>query len=249
MLDVALTPAGLRRCDVAVVVDVLRATSTITQALASGYRSVQCADSIDRARELRGADCALAGEQRCVKPQDFDLDNSPVEATRCYADRLVLATTNGAPAIVAATRLAPTVLLASVLNLRAVLGVLRDRDWPERDVQVVCSGTGGAPALEDAYLAGRLCARLPGPRSDAARLAQALAAAHPSAGAALACGAHAATLRAAGLEDDIAFCARESVLDVVPLVVATTAGAATVVDLRAAAGTVGDVPPSAVART
>ena len=52
MIDVAFTSADARAADVAVVVDVLRATSTATQALAAGYRSVICVESIERARAL-----------------------------------------------------------------------------------------------------------------------------------------------------------------------------------------------------
>ena len=103
MIDVALTRADLRAADVAVVVDVLRATTTATQALAAGYRSVLCAESVELALGLRGPGRVLAGERRCVAPPGFDQGNSPREAARRRGDELVLATTNGAPAIVAAT--------------------------------------------------------------------------------------------------------------------------------------------------
>lgn len=231
MIDVAFTRAELRRTDIAVVIDVLRATSTVTQAVAAGYRCVLCADSIERAITLRAPHRVLAGEQQCVMPAGFQLGNSPIEATRRYADQLILATTNGAPTIVAATRHAPTVLLASLLNLEAVLDALRDRDATcERDVQIVCSGTGDAAALEDVYVAGRLCARLKGHRTDAARVAQAVERSYRRPLDALAASANAGVLRAAGLADDIEYCARESELDVLPYVVATTTGVAIVVD-------------------
>lgn len=237
MIDVAFTRAELREADVAVVVDVLRATSTLAQALASGYEAVLCADSVERARGLRGGGRALAGEQRCIRPSDFDLGNSPLEATRRYAERLVLASTNGSTTIVAATRHAPVVLAASLLNLAAVLSALNGPRWSGRDVQVVCSGTSGALALEDVYVAGRLCVALGGPRTDAARTAEALVRAYPDPEAALNAGAHAAVLTRAGLGDDVAYCARVSRLDVPPRVVATAAGVATVVDDLAAPAT------------
>jgi 2-phosphosulfolactate phosphatase len=238
MIDVALTPAALRPADLAVVIDVLRATSTATQALAAGYTSVLCADSVQRARMLRRPGDVLAGEERCVMPEDFDLDNSPLEATRCYGPRLILATTNGAPTIVAAARHAPTVVLAALLNLAAVQDALREAVMAGCEVQIVCSGTTGAPALEDVYVAGRLCAALPGPRSDAALMAQALAAIHPTAEDALSAGTHAAVLRDAGLTDDLAYCAQESTIDALGRVQATGPGTATVVDARDSAGSV-----------
>ena len=68
MIDVAFTRADLRPADVAVVIDVLRATSTATQALAAGYRSVLCVESVEVALTLRGPGRVLAGERRCVRP-------------------------------------------------------------------------------------------------------------------------------------------------------------------------------------
>ena len=216
MIDVAFTRAELRPADVAVVVDVLRATSTATQALASGYRSVLCVADLHHALALREPGRVLAGERRCVRPAGFQMGNSPLEAVRVRGEQLVLTTTNGAPTIVAAARRAEVVLVACLLNLDAVVGAL---DGAE-DVQVVCSGTDGAAALEDVYLAGRICQRLEGPRTDAAGIAQAVARAYPSAVEALSASEDARALQAAGLADDIAFCAREGVLDVVPRVTA-----------------------------
>jgi 2-phosphosulfolactate phosphatase len=224
-LTVALTGDGLRTADVAVVIDVLRATSTATQALAAGYRRVLCVGSIESAGELRSRGRVLAGEQRCVKPPGFDQGNSPREALDRRGEELVLATTNGAPTIVAAAACAPTVLLACLLNLDAVV---MEQDRRGADLQIVCSGTDGAVALEDVYVAGRLIARLRGPRTDAALVAEAVARAFPTPLEALAASADAAALRAAGLTADIADCARESELDVVPAVVRTSGGVAIV---------------------
>lgn len=229
VIDVALTPAELRPADVTVVIDVLRATSTVTQALAGGYRRVLCADSIDRAAGLRSGDRVLAGERRCLKPPGFDQGNSPLEAVHRHRGELVLATTNGAPAIVAAADQAPRVLLACLLNLdAATAAVRREYRRSDLDVLLVCAGTDGAVALEDVYLAGLLSARLPGPRTDAAVVAEGLAHAFASPFEALDASADARVLRGAGLGEDIRYCARLSELDVVGQVVATSAGVAVV---------------------
>jgi 2-phosphosulfolactate phosphatase len=231
LIDVAFTGKGLRPADAIVVLDVLRATSTVTQALAVGYRQVVCVESIERAAAWRGPGRVLAGERHCVRPAGFDLGNSPRELTGDRGELLVLATTNGAPTIVAAARYARTVLLACVLNLEAVAGALRGSDGlHHRDVQIVCSGTGGSVAVEDAYLAGRLCAELNGRRTDAARVAEAVARTYPTPLQALAASAGATALRAAGLGEDIAYCARESTLGVVPRLAGTSAGAAIIVE-------------------
>ena len=222
MIDVAFTRRDLRAADVAVVVDVPRATSTATQALASGYRSVLCVADVEHALMLRAPGRVLAGERRCVMPAGFQMGNSPLEATRVRGEQLVLTTTNGAPTIVAAARSAGTVLVGCLLNLDAVVRALDEGE----DIQVVCSGTDGVAALEDAYVAGRICERLDGPRTDAARIAEAVASGYASALDALSASEDARALEAAGLSDDIAFCAREGVLDVVPRVTHVEGGAA-----------------------
>jgi 2-phosphosulfolactate phosphatase len=214
LIDVALIPGRARPSEVAVVIDVLRATSTATQALAAGYERVLCVDSIEGALRLRAPGRVLAGERNCLMPPGFDQGNSPSEASSRAGVELVLATTNGAPAIVSAARRSAVTLLACVLNLRAVLGVLRDTAG---DIQIVCSGSEGEEALEDVYLAGRICAALPGPRSESALVAEGLTGAYPTALAALSASPHASALEAAGLGADIADCARESVIDVVPV--------------------------------
>ncbi len=103
------------------------------------------------------------------------------------------------------------------------------------DVQIVCSGTDGAVALEDTYVAGRLCAGLSGRRTDAARLAESVARAYTTPLQALGASAGAAALTTAGLGEDVNYCATESTLDAVPHVEATSAGAAIVVDAAATA--------------
>jgi 2-phosphosulfolactate phosphatase len=223
-VDVCFTPREIRAADVAVVVDVLRATSTIVQAVAAGYPRVLCCRSVATARALRAPGRVLAGERDCVRVPDFELGNSPaaLAATRGHGEELVLATTNGSPAIVAASSAARRVLIGCLLNLRAVLDAIR----AETDVTIVCSGTDGRPALEDVYVAGRLVAALDGRRSDAARVAERVASAYPTALEPLAESEDGARLRATGQEQDIAWCARESALAVVPEVCSTDDGVA-----------------------
>lgn len=229
MVDVALRPSDVRAADVAIVIDVLRATSTVTQALAGGYRRVLCVASLEQAEALRGPGRILAGERSCVKPQGFDQGNSPIEALERRGDELVLATTNGTPAVAAAAGLADAVLLACMLNLdAAVRAALAHTAAGAVVVQIVCAGTNGAVSLEDAYVAGRISRRLPGSRTDAALVAEGVARAFRTPLEALSTGADARALEATGMSADVAFCAQESVLDVVPGVVGVHAGVAIV---------------------
>jgi 2-phosphosulfolactate phosphatase len=167
------------------------------------------------------------------RPLGFDQGNSPREARERRGEELVLATTNGAPTVVKAASRAPRVLLACLLNLDAVARALEGADpGAATDVQIVCSGTDGAVALEDVYVAGRLSALLPGGRTDAALVAEGVARAFENPLDALAAGLAAAVLRQAGLAEDIEYCARESEIDVVPIVVAVGQGVAALASLR-----------------
>jgi len=225
-VDVCFTPREIRPADVAVVVDVLRATSTIVQAMAAGYPRVLCCRSVATARDLRVHGRVLAGERDCVRVPGFELGNSPAAVATAgrRGEELVLATTNGSPAIVAASSAARRVLIGCLLNLRAVLDAIR----AEAAVTIVCSGTDGRPALEDVYVAGRLVAALDGMRSDAARVAERVGGAYPAPLEPLAESEDGARLRAIGQEPDIAWCARESVLGVVPEVCSKDDGVAVV---------------------
>jgi 2-phosphosulfolactate phosphatase len=224
VIDVAFLGTAVRPAGTAVVVDVLRATSTITLALASGYERVLVAGTIDEAKALRTPERTLAGEVGCARATGFDLGNSPEETREPRGAELVLATTNGAPAIVAAAASSDEVLVASLLNLDAVLAQLDGR----ADILLVCAGTDGAVSMEDVYLAGRLSAQLPGKRSDAARIAEAVAAAYPNPVDALEASAGAVGLHREGLESDIAFCAQESVIATVPRLAETVDGIAVI---------------------
>ena len=212
MIDVAFLGTDVRPASTAVVIDVLRASSTIALALASGYERVLVAGSIDEAKGLRSDDRTLAGEVDCARAPGFDLGNSPEETLAPRTPELVLATTNGAPAIIASAEAADEVIVASLLNLDAILAHLADAD----DVLLVCAGTDGRVSIEDVYLAGRLSRVLGGERTDAAQVAEAVAASYATAADALEASAGAVGLRREDLETDIAFCAQESIVDAVP---------------------------------
>jgi 2-phosphosulfolactate phosphatase len=224
-VDVAFTPAQAGAAPIAVVVDVIRATSTIAQALAGGYRRVLCCAGIDEARALRsdlGAEAVLGGERDAVRIEGFDVGASPREFLEPLAETLVLTTTNGTNAVLAAAERCERVLLGSLLNLEAVAAAV------DEDVVLVCAGYKGGFALDDAYCAGRIVQRLAGGRTDAALAAEAVASAYPTALE----GLNARTYGPPGLEADIAWCARESVLDVVPVLERVVEGAAELAPAR-----------------
>jgi 2-phosphosulfolactate phosphatase len=210
-VHVAFTPEGTAAAPVGIVVDVIRASSTIAQALSAGYGRVLCCAEINEARALRAEldDAIVGGERDAVRIDGFDVGASPREFLRPRAGTLILSTTNGTRAILAAASRCDEVLIGSLLNLRALVDRVSEGN---EDVAILCAGFKGTFAFDDAYCAGRIVERLDGDRTDAALAAAFLARAFPDPLA----GLNARTYGPPGLEDDIAFCAQEDLVDVVP---------------------------------
>ena len=216
---VAFTPDEVAAAPTGIVIDVIRATSTICQALDAGYERVWCAAEVEDARALReNGEVTLGGERLGVLIDGFDLGNSPREYLEPRSATLAMSTTNGTRAIVTATERCDRVLVASLMNLSAVVDRAREHG---EDVAVFCAGVKGAFALDDAYVAGRIVDRMGGDRSDAAEAAARLAASYATAEEAFRASRSGRDLIDHGpdLEEDIPWCARESVLDVVPQLV------------------------------
>jgi 2-phosphosulfolactate phosphatase len=214
-VHVAFTPDEAAAAPTGVVIDVIRATSTICQALDAGYERVWCAAEVEDARALRNGEVTLGGERLGVRIEGFDLGNSPREYLEPRSSTLAMSTTNGTRAIVTAAERCERVLVASLLNLDAVTEVARSLG---DDVAIFCAGVKGAFALDDAYVAGRVAEGLAFERSDAAEAAVRLAGSYPTAEEAFRASRSGRNLIDHGpeLEADIPWCARESVLGVVP---------------------------------
>jgi 2-phosphosulfolactate phosphatase len=210
-IHVAFTPAEAASAPTGIVVDVVRATSTIAQALAAGYERVLCVPEIEQARALRDEleDSVVGGERDAVRIEGFDVGASPRDFLEPRASTLILSTTNGTRTIVTAAERCDEVLIGSLLNLDALARAATER---AEDVAVVCAGYKGAFALDDAYCAGRIVQALAGERTDAAVAAVLLASAFSNP----IDGLNARTYGPPGLEADVEFCARESVLAAVP---------------------------------
>jgi 2-phosphosulfolactate phosphatase len=212
-VHVAFTPEGAAAAQVGIVVDVVRATSSIAQALAAGYERVLCCREIDEANALRaelGEQAVVGGERNGVVVEGFDVGASPREfALGPKAPNLILSTTNGTASILAAAERCETVLVGSLLNLDAVTAAAEAAGG---DVAVFCAGFKGGFAFDDAYCAGRIVARLAGKRTDAASAAELIAGSFTDALEAL----NTRTYGPPGLEADIEFCAQENLLETVP---------------------------------
>ncbi|MBL9081441.1 MAG: 2-phosphosulfolactate phosphatase [Planctomycetales bacterium] len=163
-LRVHLLPALVDPADMAgrtvIVVDVLRATTTICHALAAGAECVVPCLEIDEARATAaklGADARLGGERLGRRIEGFHFGNSPSEYTReSVAGRtVVFTTTNGTRAMRRAAQ-AGEVLMGAFVNLSAVVAAAAECERAD----VLCAGTGGVITAEDALFAGAVVDRL-----------------------------------------------------------------------------------------
>ncbi len=216
---------------VVVVIDVLRATSTIAAALANGCRSIIPAAGINKALSTaaRLKNVLLAGERNARKPSYFDLGNSPLEFKPeiVSGKTIVLTTTNGTRALVSVQN-ASEIIMASFLNFDAILQDLLHR---QEDILLYCAGNDGAFSLEDTLCASLLIRRLIQSKkdhqlSDAARWAlDALEMRFKKEKNSLqelilsvvSQSAHAQKLKALHLEEDIIYCCQLNRYSVVPV--------------------------------
>jgi 2-phosphosulfolactate phosphatase len=229
-IDVHFTPLGLSPGELAgrgvVVIDVLRATSTVITAIANGAKAVVPAASSEEAvrltANLEKHGFLLAGERKCVRIEGFALGNSPREMTPDVVSgkTIFLATTNGTPALVAAQGGDP-VLVGAAVNFKALVERARSVFAQREDIVIVCAGREREFALEDAYVAGRLAKALKrGAKrlrlNDAAAVAVDLTAHYDDWADALAHCEAAGLLDAVDLSEDVAFCAKQDRYTVVP---------------------------------
>jgi 2-phosphosulfolactate phosphatase len=216
-------PPGRLVGGLAVVIDVLRATTTIVHALAAGATCVRPCAEVEEARALAGqmrAGRVLLGGERGGKPlAGFDLGNSPREYTGkvCKGNIIVLTTTNGTRALLRAVE-AERVLVAAFVNFSAVCEQLRQ---DARPIHIVCAGSEGEVSLEDTLLAGALvdslCQGGEVRLNDAARLAWDCFENHGRCLlGALEVGKGGATLRSLGYDDDIKAAAQVDRFALVP---------------------------------
>jgi 2-phosphosulfolactate phosphatase len=157
-LRVDLLPYG-HYSDTVVVIDVLRATTTAGVYLENGASSVVFTSDIETALNMRGENVTLAGERGGLPIPDFDLGNSPLEASQQRFDHrvVVMNTTNGTLAAHIAAETGKHVLLASLRNAHAA--ARRAKALCSEEIAIVCAGgsAGGRAGVDDIYTAGVLC--------------------------------------------------------------------------------------------
>jgi 2-phosphosulfolactate phosphatase len=217
----------LPEVDVWLVVDILRASTTIVSWFAAGGAGLYPVVSIDAARRFaeclkeKGEKPLLMGEENAVAPQGFDLGNSPLNITPEVVGKYtcaVMATTNGTKSLSKAASAGKPVLAACARNASAALDLALAKG---RRVGIFCSGRKGRPAWDDTLCAGLLIAilkeRFPDARlADGSRLALLARSESQDFQSSLKTASHAIFLEELGFGDDIAFAAEIDAVRIVP---------------------------------
>ncbi len=207
----------------AVIIDVLRATSTIATAIANGAAAViphsSQRECEDKANFFSADSYLLGGEYQGKSLPGFDLGSSPVQySSQVVQGKTILFTsTNGAKAIQGASQ-AQEVLLSSLLNGEAAAQYLSKN---YRDIVIVCSGTRGLCSLEDTYGAGMLISHLLQKKAycldDLSQVALRFYLDNQNSAPNIFFQSQAGqNLLKLGLEDDIRYCSQKNILKVVP---------------------------------
>ncbi|MFC3199684.1 2-phosphosulfolactate phosphatase [Parapedobacter deserti] len=222
-VQVCLSPALLPFYElddaVAVVIDIFRASSSICYGLANGAKAIIPVADLDECLPYRGNGCLVAAERNGEVVEGFDFGNSPFSYTKenIAEKTVVLTTTNGTQAIrrcLAAKR----VVIGSFLNITTLSDWLRKQDHP---ILLVCSGWKNHFSLEDTVFAGAVVNRLKTDGTvidDAAQAAESLyLEARGDLATYLRKSSHHQRMQRLHIEQDIAFCLREDLVSVIPV--------------------------------
>ena len=206
-----------------VVIDVLRATSTIITAFRNGVKEIIPVASVEFAVKVSGGmfggHTLLCGERNTKKIEGFALGNSPLEYSKENVEgkSVVFYTTNGSKAIVKA-KFSEHLLISSYLNMNAITEHLLKLD---NNVEILCAGRNGNFSFEDIACAGRLVNVLKNKNkkielTDSSKTAAVISDhADKDLSGALKLTEHGKLLLENGFEDDLEYCAKTDITDVI----------------------------------
>lgn len=169
-LDVFFTPNQVRPAETAgrlvLIVDVLRASTTVATALGNGARTVIPVEGADevitRSKEFARSQILLAGEQKMHSIAGFDIGNSPQAFTPEVVEgkTILITTTNGTRTLLGVQN-ARDIVIASYVNFTAVLAMMKVAASSNTDIAIICAGEEGVFTLEDSACAGRFVKAIP----------------------------------------------------------------------------------------
>ena len=139
---------------VVIIVDVLRATTTICTAFQNGAKAIIPIANVEDIKKYKNNGFIIAGERDGIKLENADLGNSPFNFTKeIVADKtIVITTTNGTQAIEMAKD-ADSIVIGSFLNLNAIGNWITEQN---KNVIILCAGWKNKFNLEDTLFAGAL---------------------------------------------------------------------------------------------
>jgi len=240
-IDVIMAPTFLKKGDLkgclCAVLDVLRATSTIITALASGAIEVYPCMTVEEAKsgvaKLPRSSYLLGGEEMGESIPGFDLGNSPFEymAREVVEGKVIYSyTTNGTGAIRKAfERSGNPAYIAALLNVSAVSSALVKTASAGKfeGISILCAGRQGKPSEEDNFCAGlmvdaltrglRACGIVPGLGDTASTVAQDAVSNRGHSLGVLRSSEHGQYLESLGFDDDLVFASRIDLYSVVPI--------------------------------
>ncbi|MBO8161506.1 MAG: 2-phosphosulfolactate phosphatase [Thermosipho sp. (in: Bacteria)] len=195
-----------------VVVDILRAGSVVITALGNGAQLVKTVKSIKEAKILKKEGYIICGERNTVKISGFDKGNSPLEFFDVAGKKIVLTTSNGTKTIEKARKYSKKVMIGAFLNFEYLYDYIKD----EENIIIWCSGNNGKISYEDTLFAGMLVHKLVQyGRYDL--LDSVLISLEFFKGNNLEFkGSHVEKLIKNGFEDDISFCKKLSIFNIIP---------------------------------
>lgn len=207
---------------IVVVIDILRATSSITYGMANGAAAIIPVATVEDCQNRRCDGFLLAAERNGEVVDGFDFGNSPFSYTaeKVAGKTVVLTTTNGTKALHLAQTRAHQVIIGSFLNLTAVCNYLKQSD---RDVVLLCAGWKDNFNLEDTLFAGAVVNQL---RTDFAHYCDSSVAAEDlyllaknDLRAYLKKSSHNHRLEKLNIEEDVQFCLQVDVCDIIPVLI------------------------------
>lgn len=231
MIRVETDPkSGLKRClreDILIVIDVLRFSSSIITGLAAGVKQFIPVATLNKARQSykKNNNYLLGGERRGLKPKDFHFGNSPLEYNKSnlIGKTIVISTTNGTKTIEYCKN-SKCLLIASFLNAQAVSNYIADYLSKEENVSIILASKRHTIFLEDFVCAGLLVSNIINLISnqhlnDDAILAKLVwNSAKDELEKIILQGHHASYLKNIGFEEDVKFCIKKDIYDIIPIV-------------------------------
>jgi 2-phosphosulfolactate phosphatase len=222
LLDACLSPDLLPHHElkgrIAVIVDILRATSCMTAGIGSGVSKIQPFANLEECLLMRNEGFLIAGERNGIKVEGFDMGNSPFDYMNpaIHGRSVAVTTTNGTIAI-DKSREASEIIIGSFLNISSVAEYLLGQ---EKSVLIVCAGWKGKINLEDTLFTGALTELLLPSfqlECDAPRVA--LATYHAMKNDLfhhVLSSSHAQRLRRLNIEEDIEYCLKKDEFNILP---------------------------------